>query len=268
MNQHPNQENEQVGAYVLDALDANEIEAFEAHLGTCSECRAEVAELRQVVAVLPLAAESVQPPAGLRDRILAEVGTTRPGGLVALPGGKTHDAGTGTSSNVPAPVPDRSRWLTKPVGIALSVAAALVLGLGVWAGSLQYQLNNQPAALAYSRQVTDALASGAAVWQVAATPRGGSAHAVLVQPRGGANAYFVVTGLSPVPSSKVYELWLMRGGRPHSVGILAHPGSNTQVVKLPIAATGWQSMGVTVEPAPNGTTAPTTPILLAGNLNT
>ena len=70
MNDH---EVDQVGAYVLDALDPEERAAFENHLRGCSMCQAEVAELRQVVDVLPLAADVAEPPSALRGRIMDAV---------------------------------------------------------------------------------------------------------------------------------------------------------------------------------------------------
>ncbi|MGH2444249.1 MAG: zf-HC2 domain-containing protein, partial [Chloroflexota bacterium] len=37
------------GAYVLDALEADEAQRFEAHLAGCAECRREVKDLRITV---------------------------------------------------------------------------------------------------------------------------------------------------------------------------------------------------------------------------
>ncbi len=67
-----------VGAYLLDALPAEERIAFEAHLLRCESCRQEVARLAPVVQLLPrlLEAEIAEgeeqgPGPALRDRILA-----------------------------------------------------------------------------------------------------------------------------------------------------------------------------------------------------
>ena len=60
------------GAYVLDALDTEERAAFTEHLRGCAQCRQEVAELGSVVDRLDLD-PAVQPPVGLRDRVLAQV---------------------------------------------------------------------------------------------------------------------------------------------------------------------------------------------------
>ncbi|PJN63321.1 hypothetical protein PAEAM_11470 [Paenibacillus sp. GM1FR] len=59
--------------YVLGGLEAEEVAAFEAHLATCEPCRQEVRELQEVTGFLPLAAEPVAPPQGMRARVLGNV---------------------------------------------------------------------------------------------------------------------------------------------------------------------------------------------------
>jgi len=53
-----------------DALDAAEARALEAHLSTCAECRAELAELQRAVSGIGLNAIAEEPPAHLRHRVL------------------------------------------------------------------------------------------------------------------------------------------------------------------------------------------------------
>ncbi|QOS76631.1 anti-sigma factor [Paenibacillus sp. JNUCC31] len=59
--------------YVLGGLEAEEVAAFEAHLAHCDSCRQEVRELQEVTGFLPLAAEPVAPPPGMRARVLGNV---------------------------------------------------------------------------------------------------------------------------------------------------------------------------------------------------
>src|SRR5215212_7547374 len=59
---------ELLGAYALDAVDGDEQEAIEIHLRECPRCRAEVADHREVAALL---AHGGQPaPDGIWDRIV------------------------------------------------------------------------------------------------------------------------------------------------------------------------------------------------------
>ena len=59
--------------YALSALDADDLKLFEAHLASCPECQASVAELRPLVDGLSLITGEAEPAAGLRERIMASV---------------------------------------------------------------------------------------------------------------------------------------------------------------------------------------------------
>ena len=62
-----------VGAYVLGALNDLERHAFERHLTGCSECRQEVERLRPAAEALPGSVVQLEPPPGLKTRLMAEV---------------------------------------------------------------------------------------------------------------------------------------------------------------------------------------------------
>src|SRR5207344_1927274 len=64
---------ELLGAYVCDAVDPDEAIAVEHHLQTCPKCRAEVAELREVTALLATADTPAPAPEGVWDRIASSL---------------------------------------------------------------------------------------------------------------------------------------------------------------------------------------------------
>lgn len=64
--------NEDLPAYLLGALEPGEQAELERHIGGCAECRAELVWLRPAVNLLPETAESVEPPAELRERIVGQ----------------------------------------------------------------------------------------------------------------------------------------------------------------------------------------------------
>jgi anti-sigma-K factor RskA len=68
---------ELLGAYALDAVDADEARLVEDHLAECPRCRAEVAEHREVAALL-VTGTSAPVPEGVWDRIAADLGDTPP----------------------------------------------------------------------------------------------------------------------------------------------------------------------------------------------
>ncbi len=105
-------------AYALDALDADEREAYEDHLAGCASCREDVAAFSATAAELAFAVEPGSPPPALRGRILEAARAERP--------------------NV---VPLRPRWAAPAAAIA-AVAACVAVGLGIWNVSLHNQLSS------------------------------------------------------------------------------------------------------------------------------
>jgi len=102
---------ELTAAYALDALDADERSAYEAHLAECERCRADLRDLEEPVGALALAAEGPAPPDALRDRILVAAREEGPSNVVAI---GSH----------------RRRWYA--VGaVAAAAAVGLAIGLSV-----------------------------------------------------------------------------------------------------------------------------------------
>jgi anti-sigma-K factor RskA len=62
-----------VGAYLLGAMNDLERQAFERHLRGCEECREELERLRPAAEALPGSVEQLAPPPGLKKRLMAEV---------------------------------------------------------------------------------------------------------------------------------------------------------------------------------------------------
>ena len=237
---------------MLDALSEEEARAFEAHLHDCPTCRAEVAELRLVADVLPLAVEPVEPPASLRSRILTQARAEEPSARLAIVPPEPSER---------TPVRRRLR-LRRPMAWAGAVAAALIIGLGAWNISLQQQVHTHSTASA----ITNALAHGAQAWPVTGTNAAPAATGTLIQPKHGANAIFVVSGLPASPPNKVYQIWLVRGTRPTSGGTFSVSSAGPQVVSLLQSATGYQVTAVTLEPGPRGSRAPTGKPVVVGKL--
>jgi anti-sigma-K factor RskA len=76
-NGSPGECGHDAGAYVLGALDLDEVEAFRRHLKGCIVCRDEVAALGSVVESLPMAAPQLAVNRALRRRVIADVRAAR-----------------------------------------------------------------------------------------------------------------------------------------------------------------------------------------------
>jgi anti-sigma-K factor RskA len=62
-----------IGAYLLGALNDLERQAFERHLAGCGECQEEVERLRPAAEALPGSVVQLEPPPGLKQRLMDEV---------------------------------------------------------------------------------------------------------------------------------------------------------------------------------------------------
>ena len=232
------------GPYALDALDDLERERFERHLRGCRACESEVRGFVATATALAMAA-AVPPPAGLKARVLAATTVTRQ--LPPLLGARGEE---GTRSR-PARLL-RSPWAPR---LALAVGAAGVAAAAVLAAvqvSTQDQLNSVET---HSQDIAAVLAAPDARIASAPTSVGGSA--IVVVSRTEQKMVFTSAGLPALPSTQVYELWLLGPGTARPAGLLPAPvGGKT----APVLASGVRAddkVGVTVEPA-GGTSSPTT----------
>lgn len=226
------------GVYALDAIGDPERDAFEHHLRRCRPCDNEVRGLAETATALAIAVAEA-PPVGMRSRVLAATALTR-----QLP-------------PVPAAEPGRPRRVATPwvprLATALAVACLVIaVAFGVVGISAQHRLN---AVQAQSRAVAAVLAAPDAQIASRPTSRGGTATVVFSR----AETKLVVTtsGLPSLPSSKVYQLWLIGPSRVRSAGLLPAASAGRTA---PVLASGLQAgdrVGMTVEPA-GGTSQPTT----------
>ena len=167
-----------VGAYLLGALNELERQAFEHHLHGCSECQDELERLRPAAEALPASVEQLAPPPGLKARLMADVE-----GDVAAAGERDGAA------------PDRRRgWLS---GLRLPrmayVAAALLLGLVIGFGVAQLGGDD-------SRTVPVTVAK--------AMPDAGGTLQI-----SGNDATLRLHNMPELSASRVYQVWIQHGDR-------------------------------------------------------
>jgi anti-sigma-K factor RskA len=228
-------------AYVLGALDADEIAPFQDHLETCAICRDEVVALQVVVDMLPSAVPPIAAPRGLRKRVLGAV--YEEAELFAAATGKADRTGW-------AGLRKARRTSRRPLVRPLSVLGAVgLLAVGVLVGSIG--LGGLGSSGPSTRVIQAAVPSTAALTTAELRVRG-------------AQGELVVSGMAPPPTGQVYEVWLQRGAQTDRTSALFVPSTNGSAeVEIPGNLNGVSTVMVTAEPA-GGTAQPTTaPVIRA-----
>jgi anti-sigma-K factor RskA len=220
----------------LDAvgcLEASDRAEMERHVSSCVDCRHLAAQYTDVASLLPAALEQVRPPARLRRNLMAQV-----------------YAESSPRSRQPwwqrliAAIP-ANRAITA-VG-AVAVVAALVFGIWGMPGR-----RSAPSVISYP------VSGGTSQESVTGT---------LAVDTTRNQSVLTVQGLAPLPSTEVYEVWLIPAhGAPKGVAFLTPSpsvGGWTAVVGGSLA--GYDSVAATSEPT-GGSPGPTGAQVLIGQI--
>jgi anti-sigma-K factor RskA len=210
------------GSYVLDAVSDAEREELERHLQHCPSCDAEVRGLRETAARLALAC-AITSPARMERRVLAAAYQTRQ--LPPLSADRPH------------------RFPRRVAVLAAAASVAVAVALGITQLSAQHQLD-RARATAIARVVT---APDAHV-ETTRTSAGG--NVTVVTSAALREAVVSASGMASLPSSRVYQAWVLSPSGARSAGLM-HGSS------LLAAVRPGDRIGITVEPA-GGTARPTT----------
>ena len=227
---------ENIPAYAIGVLDADETAALEAHLRTCDTCQAELASYRAVGDALLTATPAQNPPAALRRRLQAR-----------LPGAQ------------------KSAWRPAwPLGrLALGLAIVLLVAANIFS-LLQIQ-----ALQSRQTQLTRQIQTGQTAFALLAYPdtktlpiSGSSiAGTLLLDPEHNA-AVLIVWSLPPIAANQTYQIWLIdrNGGRTNAGLFHQEPGQpiTSQSIFSTQDITTYTGLGVTLEPA-GGSSQPTGP---------
>ena len=225
-----------LGAYALDALDADERDRVEAYLAQNERARDEVDELRESAAALALApAEDTTAPAGLWDRI-----------SFAIDDDLDADVQQANDELAARRAARGARWMPWAIAAAVFVVGVLATQLV----SLNHRLDNTPgtgetaavAAFAHASRVDGAR-------KVSLAPADGTEVArVVLLPDG--SGYMKNDGLAPLDADHTYQLWALTGTADHPVAISAGVlGSDPKAAAFK-AATDVHGFAITVEEMP------------------
>jgi anti-sigma-K factor RskA len=254
---HPEQESplDLAAAYALGALAPEEARRFEAYLAGSPEAQREVAEYREVAALLALAGPEPVPAPGLRDRVIAR---GRPASERSMVGPRRR----------PAP------WLA----LAATLMAAVGLGFG-WAqlGTVRGLRQDLAGMSRRLGQTSDQLRAreatlnaifepGVQMFQLTAS---GDPDPLIQLFWDQQRHRAILHGfrLDSVPAGRAYQLWFIKDGTPvPSITFRPEPTGHAMVERIEVPADGEVSAAaLTVEPEA-GSPQPTSPIRLVGSL--
>jgi len=225
---------ESLGAYALDAMDADEAEVIRDHLSQCPRCVEEVAQHQQVAALLGNAGGEA--PAHLWDEIAGRIGelprSEEPRTIVtSLPAAR----GRRSQPN------ERMRVATRRAAVfAIAAALVVVALLSVQMVRLNDRVGSLSSANAshgLSHLVQTAFADPAAQKvNLDSAGSGTTAAAVAILPSG--TAYLVNKSLPALPSDRTYQLWGKTGNQLISLGVLGNRPTNVAFSISPSANYG------------------------------
>jgi len=282
------------GAYVCDALGAEERAAFEEHLAQCEACAQEVAELSETAAVLAMATAQA-PPERLYAAVTARIEITRqlpplpaPAPDVAAPGpvseaapdtpaggspATPEAAGDPSSSSSPdtaagdSNVVDISRARSRRLGrfsraavagwTAAAVLAGVAAGLGVQDLSQRHQISRSES---HAQQLAALLAAPDVHVGVGKVHGGGTV--TIVESRELNQVAVTLADMPTLPAGKAYQLWMIGPSGIRSSGVVTKAETNSSTPILAGGLGNAVTLGMTVEPAYGSAQPTTTPILL------
>ncbi len=236
-----------VGSYVVNALDPDEMDEFEAHLAVCPTCSREVQEFGETAAELSLLASVTPPPAELRGSILAAISQVRP-----LPPEPPAELAP-VEAEAPAPSQAQQRPVDElalrrqqrrtrilSVLVAAVMAAALALG-GVVYGLVQ----SRQAQVAQQTAETELLTAPDVQTYSTTMKDGGQVSFVVSKSLN--RAMFIGKDLPAVGTDKRYQLWTLEGERAIADNLVPGGGDRQQFFRETLE--GVTGLAVSIEDA-------------------
>ena len=227
---------ELIPAYSIGATDADETYQVEAGLDACPELRPLLMSYLDVSDVLAGDVPQVEPPARLRDNLMAAIQTP--------------------AEPTPAPTPKIIPWR---MGLLAAVAALLVVS-NIWWMTRFNALERQVEVLTAQQFTADA------EW-VAFTPlTDDTASVVLLWNPETGTATLYADGLPTLESDQSYQVWLRRGDVDRvSAGVFQQDADGRSVLtfEIPEPLDTFTGIGITAEPF-GGSLEPTTSSVAPG----
>jgi anti-sigma-K factor RskA len=226
---------ENIPAYALGALDANDSAALAIHLKSCTSCRDELAAYQTLSDNLLMAIPPQTPPTSLRQRLKTK-----------LPSARKASNGLWT-------------WSFGQSALAIGFMALLLLNIFTLFQMQSFQrqqarLTNQ----LQSEQTAMALLSYPDTQTLLITSQNVTGTVLLEKDRN--TAVIILWNLSPLADNQTYQIWLISPNGDRTSAGLFRPEADQPFSSIPIfskqALSGFSGIGATLEPL-GGSSHPT-----------
>lgn len=240
---------ELLASYVLGDLTPEEVATVNQLLKTHPELEAEVSRLQKTLALFPLALPESSPSTTLGSQILQAASAS------------VSDSPERTWNQV-------GRRAKAKLGILGSVAAAFVVGLGLYSFRLnqqlaftQAELSHYKEAIALLRQPNNRLVS------LKGTNTIPQASGSMVVVPNSEVAVLTLQNVAPLPKGQIYRLWAVADGKKIYCGEFQPDSQGKVFVEIPLdnVMSGNSSVVVTVEPSQK-TSQPTGEMVMTGGM--
>jgi anti-sigma-K factor RskA len=211
-------------AFVLGTLTGDELRQVNEHLAQCSSCQAELSQLQQVAADLPLVLPQTDPPPQLKRRLMQSIHSRKANQITS-----THQP------SFPQYLTHYFRAHLPAFGLALIIILAFG-NLFFWR-QLNLAVKNEGTPL---RVVT-----------LSNTQFSPDAIGTLVMSPDNQNSTLVVYNLTALEPDKQYQVWLIKGVEHISAGVFSVDPSGYASLNIiaPEPYVQFDAIGISIEPA-------------------
>ncbi len=224
---------ENIPAYALGALDAEDARALEAHLRTCEACQAELADYRKISESLLMTVPPRQPSPALRKRLQSRLPSAQP----------AHETGR-----------PRFVWSFGELALAGALVLLFVINLFSFAQLRDFQRQSQ------NNQAVLAMLAYPGTQSIPIN--GGNISGTVLLDKDRNSAAVIVWNLPTITAAQTYQIWWIEpNGHRVSAGIF-RPQADLPYTMQPCfssqSVSKFVGLGVTIEPA-GGSAQPTGP---------
>lgn len=202
--------------YFNHQLTEKEKEAFEAHLKECASCKEELEELEELTMDLPYDVEGIEPPKGMKDRVLSNVKKEKPNSVDAESSNSTPDVTKLKDKKDLPPIKRKVGW-TKPL-----IAAALTLSLvGNGAALIYLNQDDTPDGAVPSDSDQGEVSLDTLSQKHVLEPSEGvnaQATAFMIEQNNRTNLVIQADNLPPLTGEEAYQVWVLEEGTPYRAG--------------------------------------------------